>query len=454
MRARTIATLLLVLALVWLLVSTIRLNESPVTLRFVFAPPIELELWMALLLSAGVGAGAILLVDLVGGVRRFARVRRERRQSELDARTEDLYVDGLVAMANGQYETASSRFEAVLAEAPGHENAHLEQGRSLMALERHREAVEVLERAAANAPDSVRALYPLAEVYFAANAPERAKSVLERIIELAPESALTAYRRLRDRLVDESDWEEAAAVQERLSALVGRDGEGPEESVKAMGIRLGLAVSHMREGRLDDAIAGLRAILDDDESFVPAHVRLGEALAMGDEPERAAEAWKRGYEATGSTEPLTALQELYLSAEQPEDAIAVWKQALVLSDDEVPLRYCLGKLHYRLFMLDEALHELQLIEDRVSGLPALQLHLARILEAKSDPAAALAKTKLLVGEVEGLMMDYSCEACAWRSAEWAERCTRCGRWASVKLHLPEAQSPEPDIRPSPTWSTS
>ena len=454
MKARTIATLLLVLALVWLVVSTIRMNETPVTLRFVFAQPIELELWMALLVAAGVGAGTILLFDLVGGVRRFARARREKRQSQLDARTERLYAEGLGAMANGQYETASRRFEAVLAEAPEHHNALVENGRSLAALGRHREAAEVLERAAASAPDSVLALYPLAEVYLAADDPERAKTVLERILELEPESALTGYRRLRDLLVAQSSWEEAAGVQERLSARVGPDQEGPEEATEAKGIRLGLAVSRMREGKLAEAIAGLRAILDDDESFVPAHVRLGEALALDEQPERAAEAWKRGYEVTGSTEPLTALQDFYLRTEQPDEAIAVWKQALVLSDDEVPLRYCLGKLHYRLFMLDEALHELQLIEDRVSGLPALQLHLARILEAKSDPEAALAKTKLLVGEVEGLMMDYSCEACAWRSAEWSERCTRCGRWASVKLHLPEDQSPEPDIRPSPTWSTS
>ena len=94
--------------------------------------------------------------------------------------------------------------------------------------------------------------------------------------------------------------------------------------------------------------------------------------------------WRQGYDVTGSTEPLSALQNFYLKDEQPEEAIAIWKQAIVLADNELALRYCLGKLYYRLYMLDDALREFQLIEDRVSGLPALHLYIARILESKTN----------------------------------------------------------------------
>jgi lipopolysaccharide biosynthesis regulator YciM len=104
-------------------------------------------------------------------------------------------------------------------------------------------------------------------------------------------------------------------------------------------------------------------------------------------------------------------------------------------------------------MLDEALREFQLIEDQVSGLPALHLYIARILESKNEHSAALAKTKILVAEVEGLMMDYVCRACEWRAAEWTERCGKCGKWDTVALHLPAAAALEPTIQPAPTWST-
>ena len=336
---------------------------------------------------------------------------------------------------------------------PDHENALIQQGGSLCALKRYREAAEVLERASRIAPQSLLALYSLSDVYLAAGAEERAKTVLERIIELQPETAVSAHRKLRDLLVSQEKWEDANTLQSRLVGMVTSDEERQMERQKANGIRLGLGVSRLQRGATSEAILMFRSILEDDDQFVPAYVRLGEALVQEDDVVQAVSTWRRGYELTGSTEPLSALENLYLRTEQPEDAIGVWKQALVLAENDVPLRYCLGKLYYRLFMLDDALREFQLIEGQVTGLPALHLYIARILESKDDHSAALAKTKMLVAEVEGLMMDYVCSGCGLRAAEWIERCSRCGRWASVGLHLPAAAMPEPTIQPSPTWST-
>ena len=453
MRARTVLTILSVFASVWFVVSTIRLNEALVTIQFAFFQPIELELWMVMLAAFGVGAGLILFFDLAGGARRFARDRRRRRASRAHAAVEDLYLAGLDAMVNGHHEKALSRFESVLAREPEDENALVKKGDSLRALGRYREAADTLERVSRAAPENLLALYSLSDVYLAAGADERAKLTFERIIQLGPETTVSAHRQLRDLLLRQVKWQEANGLQSRLVDMVTSKEERALEQAMANGILLGLGVSKMEAGDVEEATLMFRSILENDEKFTSAYVRLGEAFASEDDTEQAVRTWRRGYETTGATEPLTALQNFYLRAEQPEEAIAVWKQALVLSDNEVPLRYCLGKLHYRLLMLDEALREFRLIEDRVSGLPALHLYIARILESKNDHSAALAKTKMLVAEVEGLMMDYVCSACEWRAAEWAERCAQCGRWDSMALHLPAAATPEPTIQPSPTWST-
>lgn len=452
MRVRTLLTILVVFAVVWFVVSTVRLNESLVTVEFAFSQPVELELWMVMLASFGVGAGVILLFDIAGGARRYARDRRQRRANRAHEEIEELYLRGLDAMVNGHYEKALNRFESVLDREPEHENALIKKGDSLAALERYREAADTLERVCLASPENLQALYSLSDVYLAAGAEERAKLTLERIIELGPETTVSAHRKLRDLLMKQSKWEEANELQTRIVSMVTSDSEGDLERAIANGILLGLGVSKLDAGHAKEAIILFRDILDKDENFVPAYVRLGEAYAADDDTEEAVQTWLQGHEVTGSTEPLTALQNFYLRAEQPEEAIGVWKQALVLSDNEVPLRYCLGKLHYRLFMLDEALREFQLIEDRVNGLPALHLFIARILESKNDHSAALTKTKLLIAEVEGLMMDYACAACGWRLREWTERCTRCGRWATVELHLPSETTPEMTIQPAPTWS--
>jgi tetratricopeptide (TPR) repeat protein len=444
---------LLVFAAVWFVVSTIRLNEVLVTVRFAFLQPLELELWMVMLAAFGLGAGVILCFDVAGGARRYARDRRRRRENRARAEVEELYLAGLDAMLNGHYEKALTRFDSVLEREPEHDNALVKKGDTLFALGRHREAADALERATRLMPDNLLALYSLSDVYLAAGAEERAKKTLERIIELGPDTTVSAHRKLRDQLVERAQWVEANALQRHIVDIVTNDDERELERAMANGILIGLGVSKLDAGEVEEAKALFRSILDNDDKFVPAYVRLGEAFASDDDTEEAVKVWRKGYDATGSTEPLTALQNFYLRAEQPEQAIGVWKQALVLSDNEVPLRYCLGKLHYRLFMLDEALREFQLIEDQVSGLPALHLYIARILESKNEHSAALAKTKILVAEVEGLMMDYVCRACEWRAAEWTERCGKCGKWDTVALHLPAAAALEPTIQPAPTWST-
>jgi len=452
MRAKTLITILSVFAFVWWIVSTIRLNAGLVTVRLPLAQPLQLELWLVLLAGFGAGAGVILLFDIAGGARRFARDRARRQAHRAHEELEDLYLHGLESLTNGHHQRALDRFEKVLDRDPGHINALIKKGDSLRALKRFRQAAEVLERATRQEPENILALYSLSDVYSDAGVDERARATLERIIELDPETTVSAHRKLRDLLVRRQEWDEAASVQQKLLRMLVSSEERELEQVMAMGIRLRLGVSLLKKDRTRAAADIFKVLLAEDERFVPAYIRLGEALAVLDDTEGAIRTWRKGFEVTGSTEPLSALQNFYLRDEQPEEAIGVWKQALMLSENEVPLRYCLGKLYYRLFMLDEALRQFQMCEDRVSGLPSLHLYIARILENQGKIGAALAKTKVLVAEVEGLMMDYICGACDFRSSEWNERCARCRRWDTVGLHLPVVAAPEPTIQPAPTWS--
>ncbi|HXV62979.1 MAG TPA: lipopolysaccharide assembly protein LapA domain-containing protein [Vicinamibacteria bacterium] len=453
MRAKTFISIVAVFALVWFAVSTVRLNRELVTVQFGLLQPLQVELAMLMIGCFFTGAALILLFDVVGGAKRFARDRRTKKEHQQHEELEGLYLQGLDNMMNGHYRRALERFEQVLERDRGYVNALIKKGDTLRYLKRYREAAEVLDRASRIAPENLVSLYVLSDVYQDAGLDERRRSTLERIIEIDPDRTVSAHRKLRDMLVEKLEWEEAARVQDRLLEMITVSEERELEGAMARGIRLGLGADLLRSGRPKEAEETFRGVLEDDPGFVPAYIRLAEVLEAMDETEEAARTLRRGFEVTGSTEPLSALQNVYLRDEQPEEALGVWKQSLVLTENELPLRYCLGKLYYRLFMLDEALREFQLIEDRVSGLPALHLYIARILETQGNVAGALSKTKLLVAEVKGLMMDHICESCGWRSAEWAERCVRCRRWGSVSLHLPASAAPEPTIRPAPTWST-
>jgi tetratricopeptide (TPR) repeat protein len=182
MRPRTLIAILSVFAFVWWIVSTIRMNAGLVTVRLPGAHPLQLELWLVLLAGFGAGAGVILLFDIAGGARRFARDRARRQANRAHEELEDLYLHGLESLTNGHHQKALDRFEKVLDRDPGHTNALIKKGDSLRALKRFRQAAEVLERASRQEPENLMALYSLADVYFDAGADERARATLERII--------------------------------------------------------------------------------------------------------------------------------------------------------------------------------------------------------------------------------------------------------------------------------
>src|SRR3990172_9536683 len=206
MRARTLVAILGVFAFVWWIVSTIRLNAGLVTVLLPLAQPLKLELWLVLLAGFCAGAGVILLFDPPCEPRRFARDRARRQAHRAHEELEDIYLHGLESMMNGHHQRALDRFEKVLDRDPGHTNALIKKGDSLRALKRFRQAAEVLERATRQEPENILALYLLSDVYSDAGVDERARATLERIIELDPETTVSAPRKLRDLLVRRQEW--------------------------------------------------------------------------------------------------------------------------------------------------------------------------------------------------------------------------------------------------------
>jgi lipopolysaccharide biosynthesis regulator YciM len=453
MRLRTLLILLAIFAFVALLASTIAMNQSQVVVRLGWVRPMTVQLWAVMLIAFGAGAALILFFDIAGGARRVARNWKAKKLHRAHEKVEDVYRRGLRDLENGRAAEALARFEEVLSSEPHHVNALMKRGDSLRALGRYRDAVASLEQAIRLVPDNLVALYHLSDVYLDAGDPVRAEEVLRRIVRLDPKTTVSAHRKLRDLKVKQRDWLAADQLQSSLGEMLTLPGEREEARAVALGIRYELGSQQLERGDPKAALSSLATALKWDSGFVPAYIKLGEAHRASGQPEQAVASWWQGYRATGSPELLLALEEHYLEAERPEEAIAVWKQAISEATDPTPLRYCLGKLHHRLFMLDEALREFRKVEERVESLPSLHVHIARILESKGDLRGALSEFEALVDRVGEELMDYRCRSCQRRYAAWTKHCESCKHWNTVVLDVRAAVMPEPTIRPAPTWST-
>jgi tetratricopeptide (TPR) repeat protein len=413
--------------------------EEPVKLGHGFSMPV----WACTLLASVLSMMVPILFGILRDAREFFGSLTVRRRA-LDAQAiEGLYARGIESMLNGREERALEHFNAVLQRDPQHFDALLKGGEVLRLLRRHAEAIEYHRRAARLREGDLRPLYSLVADYEESGADENAKAVLNRIIELNPKRSLNASRQLRALDMREGAWDRAWEIQQRIEeqlSEMGRSAKG--EKKYHLAIRLMLARAHQDAGRPREAIAILRRLVKMDPAFVPAHLRLGRSLMALEQPEAAVEAWDEGYQATGHPIFLTTIEDHFLKEEQPRKAIEALKAAVWRSKQDVLPRFFLGKLYFRLEMLDEALGEFSRMKNRVAYFPALHYHLAKILERHGNYREAIRELETLLLQAEALKVEYVCTTCSKRFPSWSERCERCGEWNSIVVDFREERGVE------------
>jgi lipopolysaccharide biosynthesis regulator YciM len=276
--------------------------------------------------------------------------------------------------------------------------------------------------------------------------------VVGKILAL-DKSSQAAWRRLRALHIKERNWDDAIDAQARLERLAGgRPAETDRQT--GLGIRYELATGRMKQGKPRDAIAGFRKLLKDSESFIPAHVGLGRALRDSGRDAEAIEAWHTGFESTGSPIFLTLLENHHLEREQPLAAIEALKKCVARARRDTLPRFHLGKLYFRLEMLDDALSVLGSLEGRASYAPSLHYLLGRIHDRRKNWREAADAYRKVIKEMDLVQLDYGCRACEAASTDWAPRCESCGRWNTIEVNFREEISLDQlGLSPAPIYST-
>lgn len=414
-----------------------------------FSLPVGLTL--ILFLVAGV------MITLLAGLTREAsklvggwRLREASRTSEA---IEEEYGRGLSAVLEGRDDEALKHFRAVLERDSRHFNTLLKLGEVMRAQEHFDDAIEYHRKAHHLKDDDPRPLYALVEDYEAKGDLEHARNVLGRIIGLRRDS-LSAWRKLRWLHIKERNWPKALSAQHRVEKLLNSlDPRDRAEARFGLGIRYELAGDLLAAGRPKDATQALRKLIRDDPRFIPAHVRLGEALLAQGLANEGVDAWYQGFETTGSPIFLTKLEDHFLQQEQPLAAIEALKRCVARARKDTLPRFYLGKLFFRLEMLDDALAVLQSLDGRASYAPTLHYLLGRIHERRRNHRDAATEYRKVIKEMELVQLDYICRACKHSRSEWAARCTSCNEWNTIEVDFREEIALEDlGLAPAPVYT--
>jgi lipopolysaccharide biosynthesis regulator YciM len=453
MKVRTFLLFVLLLAGLLLLASLLDANREVLEQPILLWGDMSLPVGIALVACLGLG----ILITFVIGLSREAglliergRLRREGRKYE---EVEEEYSRGLVADVEGREEEALGHFRAVLERDSRHFNTLIKIGEVLRGQGRIAEAIEFHRKAHHLKEDNSRPLYALVDDHEAQGDIDRARVVLGRILGIQKNS-IAAWRKLRSLHMTENNWDQALEAHQKVEKLAPDAGHDPRDQGVGQGIRYEIASARLEQGKSREAAGLLKRLIKDNPQFIPAHVALGEALLSQGNESEATDVWFNGFETTGSPIFLTMLEEHYLQNEEPLRAIEALKRCTSQARKDTLARFYLGKLYFRLEMLDDALSVLNSLDGLASYAPTLHYLLGRIHERRGQFRDAAVDYRKVIKETDLVQLEYGCRRCDESLMTWAGRCPECGAWNSVEVNFrEEIPLEELGLAPAPIYTT-
>lgn len=378
-------------------------------------------------------SGAIFLLILVAlrDTRRFIEGYQTQKRQKKEERIESLYSRSLYAMMGNDMGKARELLEGILKEEPEHKDALMRMGDVSASTGSRDKAAEYYRRALASSPGDLEALFALEKEMQEAGRLEEAMAYVDEILDARPDN-LVALDMKRAVLEKKERWSDLIEVQKSILKHINHAGQEAEEA-RLHGYKYEHARQSLEAGEFDRAGKLFRSILRYDKDFIPAYLGAAEVLLREDDAEGAVEFLERGYQQTGSAVILARLEDLLISLGEPERVLRIYREAVSRRPNDIRIKFLLGKLYYRLEMIDDAFEALRAIE-AAESYPALYSLLGELyIRREQYEKAALSFRKAMDTKIPKLQ--YCCENCGTPAPEWAGRCPNCGSWSTYNFDI-------------------
>jgi lipopolysaccharide biosynthesis regulator YciM len=430
---RFIVTLLLV-ALVIIVMMLREFNPGMITVNLLPSKSYEISKSTFFLLSLSVGAGIIFFLYLLRDVKRFLRGLRVQREQKKRLKIQELYTKGLNSLLAKRNAEAITFFQKVLAIDPNHVDTLLRMGISQLREKNPQEAVLLHQKALGLDPDNQEVMFSLASDYEEAKRFDDALAMYAKILS-NDSSNLTALIKMRDLYQRLNQWEELSETQRKLLDSPLMPLEQEVEHRRLVGFRYEMGRSMLEAGDLERAKKIFRNVIKLDKDFIPALLGLGEVYLEEGKVSDAAELWEKAYKITSSIMMLLRLEDLYLKQGEPGKAIEIYTQAVHWNPQNISLKFFLGKLYYRLEMIDEAFDILSSVDWGDKDFPDVHKLLGNIYLRRGSLGLAASEFKKALGFKKQIIIPYTCSNCELRTTDWSGRCPNCGKWNTFGVNL-------------------
>lgn len=367
-------------------------------------------------------------------------------------KVEEKYYYGIEALSKGDDQSAVVFFEEILTIDPDNFRTLIKYGELLRETDKHQRAISLHQHALSLSENNVKVLHELAVDYKKAGDIAKAKEMLERIIEISPKGNNAIYRELRDILVAEAKWERALEIQRKLVPLVVHNGRREAEYQLLSGLEYEVAMRRKEAGDLDEATDILKGILKRNPSFLPAQLELGACMLSQGAEEEAVEIWLNGYYESKIPVLLGRLEEHFLDSDNPNKAIEMYHKVIAKEEEDLLPKLLLGKLFYRLEMVDRAIAIFEEIDSEFEFAPVMSYFMGKIQARKGENENAVETFRTLIRATGILEAEFICTNCEATYRAYQARCSSCRKWDTIRLNVRKGKSlSEMDVASRPVY---
>jgi len=389
----------------------------------------------ALLLSSlAVGAGSVFLLYSLRDIKRFLGGLKVQREQKKRLKIQELYTKGLNAMLAKRNPDAVVFFQKVLAVDANHVDTLLRMGICRLREKSPQDAIILHQRALNLDPDNQEVMFSLAADYEEAKRYDDALEMYKKVLS-RDSSNLSALIKMRDLYQLLNHWEDLYETQGRLLGNPLSPSEREIEHRRLVGFKYEHGRSLLEAGDLERARKIFRGVIKLDKDFIPAYLGLGEVYLEENKVKEAAELWEKAYKMTSSVLLLHRLEDLYLKLGEPGRAFEIYTQAVNWKPQDISLKFFLGKLYYRLEMVDEAFDTLSSVDWGDKDFPDVHKLLGNIYLRRGSLGLAASEFKKALGFKKQIIIPYVCSNCELRTTGWSGRCPNCGKWNTFGVNL-------------------
>lgn len=401
------------------------LNPGSLTIRLSPSASFELSPVSLILLSMAIGALIVILFVGVRETKHLILTWRSSRVRRREEKVETLHREGAHAYVSKRTAEALGLFQKALALDPNHVDSMLWLGNIYRAEQNYSEAIRFHRKARGIEESNIEVLLALAKDFEGAKRYEEALQALRDVVRFDPGN-VTALIRQRELHIRLEQWSEALEVQHRMLKANLQDQRSEGSTLVGMTYEVGR--QWLERGHPEKARRYFRGAIKRDKTFLPAYIGLGEILVREGKTKSAGEILEKVYAKTGNIIILHRLEELYLEMGEPSDIIRVYQEAIQRHPHNPALKFYLGKLYYRLEMVDEAYDLLSALEAPQEQLSDFHKIMANLHLRKHNMEEAVEELKKALGFRKRVIVPYACTHCREESLEWSGRCRHCGLW--------------------------